>query len=69
MKHSDGKIQIGVEVHFDPKTHETISRSPIYARRTPELEAAEDRMLENFAKTMLPLFLKDTEMKRKENEE
>ena len=68
MKHSDGKIQIGDEIHFDPKTHETISKRPIYAKRTPELEEAEDRMLEDFSKSLLPLFVNDMEMKKKDCE-
>jgi len=69
MKHADGKILVGVEVHFNPKTHETISSTPIYAKSTLELEAAEDQMLENFARAILPLFLKDMEKKRLESEE
>lgn len=68
MKHTDGKIQIGAEVHFNPKTHEIISDTPIYVKSTPELEEAEDRMLENFARAILPLFLKDMEKGRKEND-
>ena len=40
MKHADGKILVGVEARFDPKTHETISSTPIYEKSTPELEAA-----------------------------
>ena len=69
MKHADGKILVGAVIRFDPKTHETISSTPIYEKSTPELEAAEDQMLDNFARAILPLFLKDMEKKRLENEE
>lgn len=57
------KIQIGTMVHFErskKKSSEITTKSsePIYADWTPELQKAQDKMIENFAKFVYEEMLK-----------
>ena len=61
-KENKNFIQIGIQAYIPRKGEEEKESKPIFARRTPELDAGYNRMIENLARALVPDMMQKMEV-------